>query len=177
MGTLLSVLSVFHNNVKANTMSSSSPVDPKSERTFIAVKPDGVQRGLIGDIIKRFEQRGYKMVAAKMTWPPKELLETHYEDLKDKSFFPGLIKYMSSGPVFAMMWEGKEVVKMGRKMLGATNPLASEPGTIRGDYCIDVGRNICHGSDSVDTANREIGLWFGKDLNEYVSCAQPWVYE
>jgi len=178
VATLLSVLSVFHTNVRpeTNNMASSS-ADPKAERTFIAVKPDGVQRGLVGEIIKRFEQRGYKMVAGKLMWASKELLEKHYEDLKELPFFPGLVTYMNSGPVFAMVWEGKFVVKMGRKMLGATKPQESEPGTIRGDFCIDVGRNICHGSDSVDSANKEIELWFGKDLQEYTSVAAPWVYE
>jgi len=173
VATLLSVLSVFSKNMADST----APADKSLERTFIAVKPDGVQRGLIGDIIKRFEQRGYKMVAGKLMTASKEHLETHYEDLKSKPFFPGLINYMSSGPVFAMVWEGKSVVKMGRMMLGATNPLESLPGTIRGDYCIDVGRNICHGSDSVDSANKEINLWFKDDLNEYNLASKPWVYE
>merc|ERR1712002_210965 len=101
-------------------------------------------------------------------WASKDLLRNHYKDLADKPFFPGLIDYMSSGPVFAMVWEGKSVVSMGRVMLGATDPLKSAPGTIRGDYCIEVGRNICHGSDSVETALREIALWFKpEELNDY----------
>merc|ERR550532_3995336 len=111
-------------------------------------------------------------------WASKELLENHYADLKGKPFFPGLINYMNSGPVFAMVWEGKEVVKMGRKMLGETNPLASAPGTIRGDFCIDLGRNICHGSDSVETPKKEIGMWFkDEDVQKYDMTAYKDVYE
>jgi nucleoside-diphosphate kinase len=104
-------------------------------------------------------------------------METHYQDLKAKKFFPGLISYMTSGPVVAMVWEGKNVVAEGRKMLGATLPSESAMGTIRGDFCIEVGRNICHGSDSVDSANAEIALWFPEGITEYHSCQHPWVYE
>merc|ERR1712154_754578 len=128
--------------------------------------------------MSRFERRGYKLVASKLTMPGKDHLEKHYADLSAKPFFAGLVNSMNSGPIFAMVWEGKDVVRMGRVMLGATDPKASQPGTIRGDYCIDVGRNICHGSDSVDSANKEIDLWFGKDeLNDYTANSKPWVYE
>ncbi|GFR90135.1 nucleoside diphosphate kinase [Elysia marginata] len=161
-----------------DTVFAKNMTDANAERTFIAVKPDGVQRGLVGEIIKRFEQRGYKLVAGKLMVAPKALLENHYKDLADKPFYSGLVTYMASGPVFAMVWEGKEVVKMGRKMLGATNPRESAPGTIRGDYCIDVGRNICHGSDAVETAQREIALWFKDDeLCDYEFADKKWVYE
>ncbi|XP_029942829.1 nucleoside diphosphate kinase A2-like [Salarias fasciatus] len=149
----------------------------QKERTFIAVKPDGVQRGLIGDIIKRFEQKGFKLVGMKMIQASRDLLSDHYVDLKDRPFFPTLIDYMSSGPVVAMVWEGKGVVKTGRVMLGATNPADSSPGTIRGDFCIDVSKNIIHGSDSVDSAKTEISLWFKDDeLVSYTSCAFSWLY-
>jgi len=141
------------------------------------IKPDGVQRGLVGDIIKRFEQKGFKLVAMKLTKPSQEHMEAHYEDLKTKKFFPGLISYMTSGPVVAMVWEGANVVVDGRKMLGATMPSESAMGTIRGDFCIEVGRNICHGSDSVDSANKEIAHWFPEGLSEWESCAQKWIYE
>jgi nucleoside-diphosphate kinase len=106
-------------------------------------------------------------------------LEKHYADLKGKSFFPGLVKYMASGPVVAMVWEGKDVVKQGRVLLGATNPLASSPGTIRGDFAIDVGRNICHGSDAVDSAKKEIALWFGEQnpTISYTRAVDTWIYE
>ena len=147
------------------------------ERTYIMVKPDGVQRGLVGEIIKRFEQKGYKLVALKMMSPSKEHLEKHYEDLSSKGFFAGLISYMSSGPVVGMVWEGVNVVKEGRKMLGATKPSESALGTIRGDFCVEVGRNICHGSDAVESAEKEIALWFPEGLNEWNSCANSWVYE
>jgi nucleoside-diphosphate kinase len=149
-----------------------------NERSFIMIKPDGVQRGLVGKIQKRFEERGYKLVGLKMCSPSREHLEEHYQDLKEKKFFPGLITYMLSGPVVAMVWQGTAVVSTGRKMLGATNPLDSAPGSIRGDYCIDTGRNICHGSDSVDSANREISLWFkNEELFDYKKADESWVYE
>ena len=131
-----------------------------AEQTYIMVKPDGVQRGLVGDIISRFEKRGYQLCALKMRTASKELLEQHYGDLKTKKFFPGLINFMTSGPVVSMVWQGKDAVKQGRAMLGETDPLNSKPGSIRGDYCIDMGRNICHGSDSVQTAKDEIKMWF-----------------
>lgn len=104
--------------------------------SFIAVKPDGVQRGLVGNIISRFENRGFKLVAMKLTQPGQAHLEKHYADLSSKPFFAGLIKYMNSGPICAMVWEGKDAVKTGRTILGATNPLASAPGTIRGDFAL-----------------------------------------
>ncbi|OCK91129.1 nucleoside diphosphate kinase [Cenococcum geophilum 1.58] len=149
-----------------------------NEQTFIAIKPDGVQRGLIGPIITRFENRGFKLTAIKLTTPTKAHLEKHYEDLSDKPFFPGLIAYMKSGPVCAMVWEGRDAVKTGRSILGATNPLASAPGTIRGDYAIDVGRNVCHGSDSVENAKKEIALWFSEgELQTWKSAQFDWVYE
>ncbi|XP_006972065.1 nucleoside diphosphate kinase B isoform X1 [Peromyscus maniculatus bairdii] len=148
------------------------------ERTFIAIKPDGVQRGLVGEIIKRFEQKGFRLVAMKFLRASEEHLKQHYIDLKDRPFFPGLVKYMNSGPVVAMVWEGLNVVKTGRMMLGETNPADSKPGTIRGDFCIQVGRNIIHGSDSVQSAQKEISLWFkSEELVDYKSCAHDWVYE
>ncbi|KAF8575541.1 nucleoside diphosphate kinase [Ramaria rubella] len=147
------------------------------ERTYIMVKPDGVQRGLVGKIIKRFEQRGFKLIAMKLVHATKEHLEKHYEDLKGKSFFPGLINYMASGPVVAMVWQGLDAVKTGRVMLGATNPLASSPGTIRGDYAIAVGRNICHGSDAVESAEKEIKLWFPEGVVQYAHAQEAWVFE
>ncbi|XP_060951122.1 nucleoside diphosphate kinase A2-like [Limanda limanda] len=147
------------------------------ERTFIAIKPDGVQRGIVGEIIKRFEAKGFKLVAMKMVHASKELLNQHYIDLKDRPFFPTLINYMSSGPVVAMAWEGKGAVKTGRVMLGETNPADSKPGTIRGDFCIDVSKNIIHGSDSTDSAEKEIALWFtDEEVVKYESCAFSWLY-
>lgn len=148
-----------------------------TERTYIMVKPDGVERGLVGEVIKRFENRGYKLCALKLMHPSKEHLEQHYGDLKTKSFFPKLVAYMLSGPVVGMVWQGKEVVKTGRKMLGETNPLASAPGTIRGDYCIDVGKNICHGSDSPESAENEIALWFPEGVKSFERGLDRLIYE
>ncbi len=142
------------------------------------IKPDGVQRGIVGDIVSRFETKGYKLAAMKTRMASKELLETHYCDLVDKPFFPKLRDYMLSGPVVSMVWEGKEAVSTGRKMLGATNPLESAPGTIRGDFCLEVGRNICHGSDSVENAEKEIALWFEEgEVLDWESHSKDWLYE
>merc|ERR1719183_2189167 len=114
----------------------------------------------------------------KLAQPTRAHLEEHYKDLAGKKFFPGLISYMGMGPVVCMVWEGDGVVKTGRKMLGATMPSESAPGTIRGDYCIDVGRNICHGSDAVESANAEIALWFKpEELCDWASHSEPWIYE
>jgi len=152
--------------------------DTKHERSFIAVKPDGVQRGLIGEIISRFEKRGYKLVAMKLTWPTKEKAEGHYDDLRSRPFFPPLVKFFSSGPVCAMVWEGLGVIKGGRALLGETDPKKSLPGTIRGDFAVDVGRNICHGSDGPSGAAREINFWFDpSEISDYCSSLASWVYE
>jgi len=135
------------------------------------IKPDGVARGLVAKIIKRFEQRGYKLVAMKFMTASEELLKKHYADLSSKPFFSTLVTFVGSGPVVAMVWEGKDVVKQGRVMLGKTNPLASKPGSIRGDYSIDIGRNIIHGSDSIENAKKEISLWF--KVEELVEWSAP----
>ncbi|PPQ64680.1 hypothetical protein CVT26_002770 [Gymnopilus dilepis] len=147
------------------------------ERTYIMVKPDGVQRSLVGKIITRFEERGFKLIALKLVHATPEHLEKHYADLKGKPFFPGLIKYMASGPVVAMVWQGLDAVKTGRAMLGATNPLQSPPGSIRGDFALAVGRNICHGSDSVESAEKEIALWFPEGVVQYTSAQEQWIFE
>lgn len=148
------------------------------ERTFIMVKPDGVQRGLVGEIIKRFESRGFKLLAAQLVQPNKEHYMQHYDGLKEKGFFKGLVEYMASGPVMALVFSGNNVVKLGRILLGQTNPIDSAPGTIRGDFAIDVGRNICHGSDSVESAENEIALWFPKGVVEnYALPTEDWIYE
>jgi nucleoside-diphosphate kinase len=149
----------------------------KRESTYVMLKPDAVQRGLVGEICERFEQKGFKLVGMKMVTATKKQLENHYSDLVDKPFFPGLIQYMSMGPVMAMVWEGDNVIKTARVMLGATKPKESEPGTIRGDLCIDVGRNICHASDSPDSALKEIALWFPEGLSGYAHHSESWVFE
>jgi nucleoside-diphosphate kinase len=142
------------------------------------IKPDGVQRALVGPIVQKFEQRGFKLVAAKLCQPGKKMFEKHYADLKKKPFFKDLVVYAASGPVYCMVWEGDNVVLTGRKLLGATKPKDSNPGTIRGNLCIDVGRNICHGSDSVESANKEIALWFKpEELPSWDSHSYSWTYE
>jgi len=151
--------------------------DPNAEQTYIMVKPDGVQRGLVGQIIARFERKGYKLVGLKLFSPPRSHLEEHYADLSKKGFFKGLIEYMLPGPVCCMVWEGMNAVLEGRKMLGATKPADSALGTIRGDFCIDVGRNLCHGSDAVESAQAEIALWFPEGLVAWNAHSAPWVYE
>lgn len=153
-------------------------MDPRLERTYIMIKPDGVQRGLVGQIIDRFEKKGFKLLALKLFSPARELLEEHYKDLKAKPFFKDLVDYMMMGPVVCMVWQGLQVVKTGRKMLGETNPLNSLPGSIRGDFCIEAGRNIIHGSDSVESAEREIKMWFKDDeVMQYNRDADKWIYE
>ncbi|KAJ5146440.1 uncharacterized protein N7515_001004 [Penicillium bovifimosum] len=155
------------------------------EQTFIAIKPDGVQRGLIGPIISRFENRGFKLVAMKLTSPARSTSRSTTlispPSPSSRVSLPqstNTTEDMLSGPICAMVWEGKDAVKTGRVLLGATNPLASAPGTIRGDYAIDVGRNVCHGSDSVENAKKEIALWFGaSEVLKYTSAQAAWVYE
>ncbi|KRY69631.1 Nucleoside diphosphate kinase [Trichinella pseudospiralis] len=150
----------------------------KDERTLVVVKPDGVQRGLIHQVLRRFEQRGFKLVSLKMLTANDDLLNKHYAEHVGKGFFPSLKAYMSSGPVVAMVWEGRDVVKAARNMLGATRPLESAPGTLRGDFCIDVGRNLVHGSDSVESAKREIALWFKpEELCKWEQSTHSWIYE
>ena len=148
------------------------------ERTYLMEKPDGVQRGLVGEIMSRFEKKGLKLVAAKLMVIPKETAEKHYAEHKDKKFFPSLISYITSGPVFAMVWEGENAVQVCRNIMGKTNPQESAPGTIRGDYCMVTGVNIIHGSDSPESAAREIGIFFRpEDLVDYKRDSDKWIYE
>ncbi|NIK12305.1 nucleoside-diphosphate kinase [Alkalibacillus sp. S2W] len=147
------------------------------EQTFIMVKPDGVQRNLVGEIVSRFENKGYKLVSAKLMQVPTELAEEHYGEHKDKPFFGELVNFITSGPVFAMVWEGENVIATARKMMGATNPAESDIGTIRGDYGVTVGKNVIHGSDSPESAEREIGLFFPEGgLINYTKDMDQWVY-
>ncbi|KAK4370788.1 hypothetical protein RND71_010263 [Anisodus tanguticus] len=148
------------------------------EQTYIMIKPDGVQRGLVGEIISRFERKGFKLTGLKLFQCPKELAEEHYKDLKSKPFFPKLIDYITSDPVVCMAWEGIGVVASARKLIGATNPLNAEPGTIRGDLAVQTGRNVVHGSDSPDNGKREIGLWFEEgELCAWAAVQEPWLIE
>ncbi|XP_069502985.1 nucleoside diphosphate kinase, mitochondrial [Ambystoma mexicanum] len=138
----------------------SSVLPGIQERTLIAVKPDGVQRRLVGDIISRFEKRGFKLVGLKLLQVPEGILADHYHDLRRKPFYPALIRYMSSGPVIAMVWEGYNVVRSSRAMVGETNSAEAKPGTIRGDFSVHISRNVIHASDSVEVAQKEISMWF-----------------
>lgn len=148
-----------------------------NERTFVAVKPDGVQRKQLGAIVRRFEKKGFKLVGLKLMQASEALLREHYWDLRSKPFFTELIRYMSSGPVVAMVWEGLDVVKTARKMLGETNPADSLPGSIRGDLCVEVSRNVIHGSDSVESAQKEVYLWFRQnELQSWKDCSSGWIY-
>lgn len=148
------------------------------ERTFLAIKPDGVQRKLIGEIIRRFEAKGFTLVGLKLMQVSRELAEAHYGVHREKPFFAGLVSFITSGPVVAMVWEGDGVVAAARKVIGATNPLTAEPGTIRGDYGANIGRNIIHGSDAVETAQTEINLWFKEEeLVSWQPTLLSWIYE
>ncbi|MEG9195447.1 MAG: nucleoside-diphosphate kinase [Candidatus Methanoglobus sp.] len=148
------------------------------ERTFVMVKPDGVQRGLIGEIISRFERKGLKIVAMKMLRISKELAQEHYAEHRAKPFFSSLVGYITSAPVVAMVVEGKNAVKVVRKLVGATNPSEAEPGTIRGDFGLDLGRNVVHASDSVMSADREIRLFFREEeILDYERESDVWIYE
>ncbi|XP_065821217.1 nucleoside diphosphate kinase, mitochondrial isoform X1 [Labrus bergylta] len=157
---------------------SKSSVPDVRERTLIAVKPDGVHRRLVGQIIQRFEQRGFKLVGLKMLKVPEDLLTQHYCQLRSKPFFPRLLEYMSSGPVVAMVWEGHKVVQASRVMVGHTNPAEAQAGTVRGDFSFHVSRNVVHASDSLEGAQREIQLWFtGKELVNWDCCDQSFTCE
>lgn len=147
------------------------------ERTFIMVKPDGVQRGLVGEIVNRFEQKGFKLVGAKLMQISNSLAEKHYEEHKERPFFGELVEFITSGPVFAMVWEGEDVIKTARNMIGATNPQEATPGSIRGDFAVTVGKNIIHGSDSPESATREINLFFEEEeLLNYKKQDNDWIY-
>lgn len=148
------------------------------EKTFVMIKPDGVQRGFIGDIISRFEKKGIKIVAMKMVSVSRELAEQHYGIHKGKSFFEPTVKYITSSPVVAMVLEGNDIIKMVRTLIGKTNPMEAEMGTIRGDLCQFIGRNIVHGSDGPDTAEFEINLWFTpEEISNYKCIDEIWLTE
>jgi len=148
------------------------------ERTFAMIKPDGVQRGLVGRIIARFETRGLKVVGMKLMTTPRELAETHYAEHVGKPFYEKLLGYITSGPVVPMVLEGRNAIQMARDMMGKTNPVDAGPGTIRGDFGIEIGRNVIHGSDGPESAEREINLWFTpEELSAYTRMDEVWLYE
>ena len=148
------------------------------ERSLVLVKPDGVQRGLIGEVIARLERRGLRLVAAKFVQVSTALAEQHYAVHKGKDFYAGLISYITSAPVMAMVWEGPKAIQAIRQTMGSTRPWEAAPGTVRHDFALEVGRNITHASDSPENGEMEAALWFSKD--EFVSwerAVDPWIFE
>ena len=146
------------------------------ERTLVLVKPDGVQRGLAGEIISRLERRGLRIAALKLLWMDEKLAGRHYAIHKGKLFFEGLVKFITSGPIIAAVFEGQSAVSAVRSVMGATDPLKADPGTIRGDLALDMGQNLVHGSDSVENAEKEISLFFTeKEILSYQRAIDPWV--
>ena len=148
------------------------------ERTFLMIKPDAVQRNLVGEIISRIERKGLKLVGAKLMTVPQSLAKEHYAEHVERPFYGKLISFITSAPVFAMVVEGEDAVDVSRHIIGKTNPSEATPGSIRGDLGLTVGRNVIHGSDSVESAKREINLWFKEEeLSNYESPRDTWLYE
>ena len=148
------------------------------ERTLVLVKPDGVQRGLIGEVIGRLERRGLKLVGMKLMQVDDALARQHYGEHVDRPFFPGLVEFITSSPVVAMAWEADNAVEAVRNTMGQTDPTASSPGTIRGDLALDIGRNLVHGSDSPESAQRELALFFkAGELLDYTRANDTWIKE
>ncbi|MCQ6558032.1 nucleoside-diphosphate kinase [Paenibacillus mendelii] len=146
------------------------------ERTFLMVKPDGVQRGLIGEIISRFERKGLQLVAAKFMMVTPEIAERHYAEHVGKDFYPPLVDFITASPVFAMVWQGDNVIALSRALIGKTNALDAAPGTIRSDYAVHTNFNLIHGSDSAESAGREISIFFGpNELVDYEQTIQRWI--
>lgn len=148
------------------------------ERTLVLVKPDGVQRNLIGEVISRLERRGLRLVGAKFMPVSQELAETHYAVHKGKDFYDGLIRYITSAPVMAMVWEGPNAVAAVRQTMGATSPIQAAPGSLRHDFALEVGRNLTHASDSTETGEMEVTLWFHpQELITWQRDTDKWIFE
>lgn len=148
------------------------------EKTFLMVKPDGVQRGLVGEVISRIEERGLRIVAMKMLQLERETAEEHYAEHEGKDFYESLLDYITSGPVVAMSLKGNQAISLVRDMVGQTDPKDASPGTIRGDFGIDIGRNIVHAADSKESAERELDIFFeGSDFVDYRKVEEDWIYE
>ncbi len=148
------------------------------ERTLVLVKPDGLQRGLVGEIISRLEGRGLKLVALKLMRMEEERARQHYGEHVNRPFFPGLVEFITSAPLVAMVWEADNAVEVVRNTMGETDPVGSAPGTIRGDFGVNIGRNLVHGSDSTESAQREISLFFSpEDILDYTRSIDPWITE
>lgn len=147
------------------------------EQTFVMIKPDAVARGLVGQIITRFEQKGLKIKAMRLEMADPKIVEQHYEVHKERPFYKPLVDYIKSGPVVPMIVEGENAISVSRALMGATNPIEGKPGEIRFDYGQQIGRNIIHGSDGAETAAFEIGLWFPKGGADYKRAGDEWLFE
>ncbi len=148
------------------------------ERTLVLVKPDGVQRGLIGEVISRLERRGLKLAAMKLIQVEENQAREHYAEHVERPFFRGLVEFITSGPLVAMVWEADSAVEIVRSTMGTTNPAAAAPGTVRGDLGLNIGRNLVHGSDSLESAAREIDLFFkAEEILDYTRSSDPWITE
>ena len=148
------------------------------EQTLVLVKPDGVQRGLVGEVISRLERRGLKLAALKLIQVDEALAHRHYGEHVDRPFFAGLVQFITSAPVAAMVWQANNAVEVVRNTMGSTSPAAAPPGTIRGDLGLDIGRNLVHGSDSVESAQREVALFFKpEEILDYARSTDPWIIE
>ena len=148
------------------------------DKTLVLVKPDGVQRGLIGEVVSRLENRGLRLTASKFLWVSRELAQEHYAVHKGKHFYNGLIEYITSGPVMAMVWMGPDAVKAVRQTMGSTNPTEAAPGSVRHDFALEVGRNLTHASDSPENGEKEVALWFTEDEQvDWQSNMEKWVFE
>src|SRR5512137_3206214 len=153
-------------------------MEAKVERSLVLVKPDGVQRALVGEVISRLERRGLRLVAAKFIQVSRELAETHYAIHKGKPFYEGLIAYITSAPVMAMVWEGPKAIEAIRQTMGATSPTAAAPGSIRHDFALEIGRNLTHASDSVENGEKEVALWFTpQELVSWERALDEWIFE
>lgn len=146
-----------------------------TERTFIMIKPDGVQRGLVGQVVSRFENKGFKLTGAKLMTVSQGVAESHYAEHRERPFFGELVSFITSSPVFCMVWEGENVISTARAMMGKTNPSEAAPGTIRGDFAVSIGMNLIHGSDSAESADREIPLWFPEGVSSYERAVDVWL--
>ncbi len=148
------------------------------EQTLVLVKPDGVQRGLAGEVISRLERRGLKLVAMKLMQVDEALARQHYGEHVERPFFPGLVGFITSSPIVAMVWEGEKAIELARQTMGATDPVNSAPGTIRGDLGVNIGRNLVHGSDGPESAQREVSLFFKpEEILTYPRSTDPWITE
>lgn len=150
---------------------------PALERTLVLVKPDGVQRGLVGEIVSRLERKGLRIAAARFLQADRALAEAHYAPHRERPFFPGLIAFLTSGPLLAMVWEGPRAIEQVRALMGATDPLRAALGSIRGDLALTIGNNLIHGSDGPESAEREVGLFFrAEDLVDYQRAGDAWAH-